>query len=81
MWASAYKDSATGKWNSYFGYGTFEKNAPDQITETNVSSSFAQALVDKPVKVKIKLTGKDSYEQVIEGADGSKQIEYYKRMQ
>lgn len=79
MWGNTVLDSATQKPVSYFGYGTFDMNG-NQVTEVNTSSSYATELVGKPMKLNIKLTGKDHYQQTIVGPDGWKQIEYYERL-
>jgi hypothetical protein len=80
MWASSWKEDGSDKWSSAYGYGTFDNTAPDEITETNVSSTFGRELNGQPVKLKIKFTGKDMYEQTITWPDGTKMIELYKRL-
>ncbi|NTS41266.1 hypothetical protein HRG84_10160 [Flavisolibacter sp. BT320] len=80
MWASSYFNKPSNKWASSFGYGTFTMDGSNQITETNAQSTYASLLIGKPVKITFNVNGKDSYEQVIEDADGAKQIEYYSRL-
>ena len=81
MWASWIRNKEANNINTAYGYGSFTLDNPNQITETNASSTFASMLVGKPVTLQIKLTGKDSYEQTNAGPDGSKRTEYYERMQ
>jgi hypothetical protein len=80
MWAASWNDGNSGKRASNYGYGTFDVSAPDQIIETNISSTYVHNLVGKPVKVNFKRTGPDSYEQTIDYPDGSRQVEYYTRL-
>lgn len=79
MWGNTVLDSATQKPVSYFGYGTFSMKG-NQITEVNTNSSFVTSLVEIPVNLDIKFTGKDRYQQTIIWPDGWKQIEYYERL-
>jgi hypothetical protein len=79
MWANTSKNEK-GELVSLYGYGMFEMTTPTEVTETMVSSTFSTALVGKPVKLKIKLTGKNNYEQTIVWPDGSKMIETYTRL-
>lgn len=81
MWASWMKNKETNNVNTAYGYGTFTLDSPNQITETNASSTFASLLVGKPMTLQIKMTGNDSYEQTNSGPDGSKRTEFYERMQ
>jgi hypothetical protein len=80
VWVNTYTDSATQKPASAFGYGTFEMNGQNEVTETNTHSTYASQLVGKPVTLKIDLTGKDAYKQTMLLPDGSKQVEFYERL-
>jgi hypothetical protein len=80
MWANTEKDPVSGKYLSRYGYGTFTMTKPDEVIETSVSSTFKTALVGRPVTLKIKMMGKDKFQQTIEWEDGSKMIELYERM-
>jgi hypothetical protein len=78
-WVNTQMDSATQKPVSFYGYGSFEMKDPKTLVETNSRSSYATALVGKPVTVQVKFKGRDTYQQIIESADG-KQVETYQRM-
>jgi hypothetical protein len=80
VWVNTYTDSASQKPASAFGYGTFEMNGQNEVTETNTHSTYASQLVGKPVTLKIDLTGKDAYKQTMLLPDGSKQVEFYERL-
>ncbi len=79
MWANTSKNDK-GEPVSLYGYGLFEMTTPTEATETMVSSTFKSTLVGNAVKLKIKLNGKDNYEQTITWPDGSKMIETYTRL-
>jgi hypothetical protein len=65
IWVNQWKDAKTGKQMSAYGYGTTRVDAPDQITEANVSSTYATILNGRDVTLKLKFFGPDVYEQTI----------------
>jgi hypothetical protein len=79
-WASSSPDSASNKIRSVFGYGTFTMNGKSKSKEVNTNSTFRSFLINRPMELTIEFLGKDSYKQTIEGPDGSKSIEIYKRL-
>jgi hypothetical protein len=80
IWANAVKDNATNQYQARYGYGSFDMRSPKQAAETNLSSTYAAALIGKPVLLDLKFPSKDMYEQTITYPDGSKLIEVYKRL-
>jgi hypothetical protein len=80
IWANSWKDSASGKLLSAYGYGTFQMKGPDKVTESTTSSTYASTLVGQPIMLQLKFMGKDKYEQTIKYPDGMKMIETYERM-
>jgi hypothetical protein len=79
MFANSQLDSATQKPVSSYGYGTFETNAPGQITETATSSTFRYSLVGKPIQLKIEMKDHDHFKQTIQWP-GGKTVEEYERL-
>lgn len=80
MWANTSMDSTTNKPVSFFGYGTFQMNGNNQLTELTTSSSFTSELVNKPVTLQLEFTGKDSYTQTIIWPNGDRTAEVYQRL-
>ena len=81
IWANTEKDSLSGQYTARYGFGTFEMKNARQAAEINLSSTYASALVGKPVILDLNFPGKDLYEQTITYPDGSKYTEVYKRLQ
>jgi hypothetical protein len=80
IWVNQWKDAKTGKQMSAYGYGTTKVDAPDQITESNVSSTYATLLNGRDVTLKLKFFGPDVYEQTIVFPGGGQSTERYERM-
>jgi hypothetical protein len=80
VWVTSYKDSATNKLVSAFGYGSFEMKGARAAIETNTHSTYMSQLFGKPVTIQLEFTGKDSYQQTIVSPDGGKTVEYYERL-
>jgi hypothetical protein len=80
IWVNQWKDAKTGKQMSAYGYGTTRVDAPDQITESNVSSTYATILNGRDVTLKLKFFGPDVYEQTIVFPGGGQSTERYERM-
>jgi hypothetical protein len=79
IWGAGFVDSASKKNQGVFGYGDFTLNGLN-LVETNKNSTFVSDLVGIPVKIDIKLMGKDQYMQTIKNPKGEKTVEFYDRL-
>jgi hypothetical protein len=61
------------------GYGTYEMNATNKITETTQASSYS-ANRGKSFVIDIEMNGDDEYKQIIKEANGNISIEVYQRI-
>lgn len=80
IWANTMTDSATQKPISAFGYGAFEMDGNNKAIETNSNSTYKTDLIDRPVTLQLKFTGKDAYRQTIVADNGEQMIEEYERL-
>ena len=72
------RDSAS-KIHTGIGFGTFKMVGDNKVTETDLNSTY-QIIAGQSFNVDIELSGTDHYKQIITGADGSKSVEFYKRL-
>jgi hypothetical protein len=80
IWVNTYKDSASNKPASAFGYGTFEMLGNSRVKESNTNSTYAYDLVGKPVTLQLEFTGKNAYKQTLVYSSGATGVEYYERL-
>lgn len=80
MWANSYKDSATQKPVSAFGYGTFKMSGANKAIETMTNTTYRTDLVGNPVTLQLQFKGKDGYQQTIVWPDGARTVEVYERL-
>ena len=78
IWANSTTDS-TKKNHTSMGFGKFEMPSDNKIKESMMESTFAEVR-GHDFDIEIELTGKDAFKQTIANSDGTKSIEYYKRM-
>lgn len=80
IWVRTTTDTATRQPVSYYGYGSFQMEGDNKLTEINTSSTFRTDLMGVPVPIRVEFIGKDGYRQTITAADGSKIVEEYQRL-
>lgn len=73
-WADSTKKLHTG-----MGFGTFVMEGNTKIKEHVEASTYAQ-IRGQNVDLEIEMTGTDEYKQTITGTDGTKSVEFYKRV-
>lgn len=79
VWVNTYKDSASNKPASAFGYGNFVMKGPKKAVEINTNSTYASQLAGKPVTLQVEFISKNAYKQTITAADGAT-VEFYERL-
>lgn len=78
IFGHTYRDAAK-KTHTGIGYGTYEMNATNKITETTEASTYA-ANRGKTFSIDIEMNGDDEYKQIIKEANGDISIEVYQRI-
>ena len=73
-WADSTKKLHTG-----MGFGTFVMEGTTKIKEHIEASTYA-VIRGQNVDLEIEMTGTDEYKQTITGTDGTKSVEFYKRV-
>ena len=73
-WADSTKKLHTG-----IGFGTFIMEGTTKIKEHVEATTYAQ-IRGQNVDLEIEMMGTDEYKQTITGADGTKSVEFYKRV-
>ena len=72
------KDS-TGKVTSGVGFGTYTMQGDNQMTETDLNSSYP-IIAGASFVIDLQFDGSDNYQQTITHPDSSKTVESYERM-
>jgi hypothetical protein len=78
IFGHTYRD-ASKKSRTGIGYGTYEMNATNKITETTQASTYS-ANRGKSFAIDIEMNGDDEYKQMIKEANGNISIEVYQRI-
>ena len=78
IWANSTTDS-TKRNHTSIGFGKFEMPADNKIKESMMESTYPEVR-GHDFDIEIELNGKDAFKQTIANSDGTKSIEYYKRM-
>ena len=78
MFGQTVKDSSS-RIRTGIGFGTFEMKSDNQISETDLNSSYS-IIAGHTFDVAIEMDGTDKYKQTINNADGSTGVEYYERL-
>lgn len=73
-WADSTKKLHTG-----IGFGTFTMEGTTKIKE-HVDATTYSEIRGQDVELEIEMTGTDEYKQTITGKDGTKNVEFYKRV-
>lgn len=78
IWGNTYADSAK-KIHTGIGYGKFEMNGSNKVKESMVASTYS-AVRGHDFDIDIEMKGSNEFTQIMNNADGSKNVEVYQRV-